>query len=583
MESTWNPLWGRLIVEECRRNGVTVFCVSPGSRSTPLTISLARNSGVTAQVFIDERAAAYFALGYARATGKPAALVCTSGTAVANYLPAVIEASVEHLPLLIFSADRPPELKDSGANQTIDQSKLFGGYVRWFHDPGCPGPDAQPEALLSAVDQAIHRTCHPLPGPVHLNFPFREPFHSAPEDQRRHAEAIPERWEQHPRPWIKMGSARLVPHEADLDSLVADVPKKGVLSLGRMPEAAQPAVKRLAEALGWPVFADVTSGLRLGSGVPHRITHYDQLLLDGLPSRTWQPEVVWHLGFPPTSKRWLTRWEHHPSPRMVWVADHSERLDSSFQFSERLTGDLECFTEGLLKRLPVRPEASLWLQQWQEADRTVANQLTLHLNRVAEAPDELQLAHALTEEVPPEHALFVGNSLPVRMIDFYGSGEGHSVPIGLNRGASGIDGVVASALGFARGLQRPTTLWLGDLSALHDLNSLALCQEATHPLILIISNNHGGGIFSFLPIAQQEDVFERFFGTPHAWSFEKAAELFGLEYQAPASLADWRQAYRQLIRSGRSGILEVVTSRQGNVQAQQQWQQVLRASFPVSS
>ncbi len=583
MESAWNPLWGRLIVEECRRNGVDTFCVSPGSRSTPLTTAVARNYGVTARVFVDERASGYFALGYARATGKPAVLICTSGTAVANYLPAVIEASVEQLPLLIFSADRPPELKDSGANQTIDQSKLFGNYVRWFHDPGCPGPSVKTEALLSALDQAIHRTQHPLPGPVHLNLPFREPFHSALEDLMLHADAAPERWEKSRAPWVRMGAARLLPDEADLEQLLEQLPEQGVLSLGRMPEAALPAVQQLAERLGWPVFADVTSGLRLGRGVPNRITHYDQLLLEGLPGSRWQPQEVWHLGFPPTSKRWLTRWEEHPVERMVWVADHSERLDSSFQFSERLIGDLELFADGLVRRLPEGPTDSPWLKQWKEADEQVATQLAQHLAKEQELPNELQLAHALTEEIPDDHAFFIGNSLPVRMVDFYGSGAGNAVPVALNRGASGIDGLVASALGFACGKQRPTTLWLGDLSALHDLNSLALCQEADQPLILVISNNRGGGIFSFLPIAQQADVFERFFGTPHVWSFEKAAELFGLEYHASTTLSGCLEAYRELVRSGRSAILEIITSRQGNVQAQQQWQQVLRTSFSVSS
>ena len=570
---TWNPLWGSWIIEELVRNQVVTFCISPGSRSTPLTTAAARNPQAQCRIFIDERAAAYFALGHARATGEPAALICTSGTAVANYLPAVVEASVEQLPLLILSADRPPELRDSGANQTIDQTKLFGSYVRWFHDPGCPGPETPLPALLSSLDQAVARTQAPLPGPVHLNFPFREPFF---EETPSEEPAVPERWRAAPVPWVRKPRSHSFPEDALISELATHASRRGILSVGRLPQSELPAVKQLAQALGWPLFADITSGMRFGP-VAQRVTHYDQLLVEGLPSTHWEPEVIWHLGFPPTSKRWLTRWERRPAPEMVWISSQTERLDASFQFGLQMNSEVSSLTQSLSAHL-THPGPSDWLAQWQQADQQVAEALQHHFLQQT-CWSELQLAHALPTWVPEGHALYVGNSLPVRLLDFYGSGRGPAVPIGLNRGASGIDGLIASAAGFAEGLQRPTTLILGDLSTLHDLNSLALLAENRFPITVVLCNNHGGGIFSFLPISQQRDLFEPFFGTPHSWNFSAAAELFHLDHQACTSLESCRAAYLRAVQSSRSSVIEVTTDREINTKEQQRWQQVLRHSF----
>ena len=615
----WNPRWGEWLVEELVRNDCTTFCISPGSRSTPLTLAIARHPQAQSHLGIDERGAAYFALGHARATGHPAVFICTSGTAVANALPAVIEASVEHLPLLVLSADRPPELQDTGANQTIDQTRLFGSHVRWFFDPGCPGPEFPPEALLSMVDQAVHRARHPVPGPVHLNLPFREPFFPAEKasDSSSVEPTAPDAWQATSQPWVRHGLPHRAPDDTAIAELLQDGPKRkaadsssdnfvrpepvkgneiglrqaqperksrtlpdlkrGILSVGRIPRKARQPVQELAQRLGWPLFADITSGLRLGS-CENRITHFDQLLLDGLPSATWQPDVIWHLGFPPTSKRWLNFWEQTPAEQMVWIADHPERHDSAHRFRLRVEADLSLFCKTMTATLPDSHPDSGWLEQWQHADAQVAQLLDPHFGSPTTdpIPSELHVAHWLSQQVAPGHALFLGNSLPVRLVDFYGSGEGPGIPVVANRGASGIDGLISSALGYAQGTRRPVTLLIGDLSLLHDLNSLAGLGQANYPVIVIVLNNHGGGIFSFLPVAQQGEVFERFFGTPHDLEFRHAATLFGLDYEAPDSLQSLGCAYQAAVARNRSALIEVVTDRKANVREQQHWQEQLR-------
>jgi 2-succinyl-5-enolpyruvyl-6-hydroxy-3-cyclohexene-1-carboxylate synthase len=266
---------------------------------------------------------------------------------------------------------------------------------------------------------------------------------------------------------------------------------------------------------------------------------------------------------------------------MVWIANHSERHDPVQRFRLRIEADSSLFCKTLISALPMPSTDSNWLQQWQNADVQVAKRMETHfgVNDAEPITSELHLAHWLTRQIAPEHALFLGNSLPVRMVDFYGSGSGPEVPVVANRGASGIDGLVSSALGYAQGAQQPVTLLIGDLSLLHDLNSLSGLAQADPPVIVLLINNHGGGIFSFLPVAQQEDVFERCFGTPHELDFRHAAKLFGLDYEAPDSLQSLSRAYKSAVARKRSALIEVVTDRKANVREQQHWQERLRSIF----
>ena len=562
-----NERWGELIIEELVRHNTECFCISPGSRSTPLTVAVAKNPRAKSVIFFDERAAAYYALGHARASGRPAVLICTSGTAAANYLPAVIEASVEQIPLLVMTSDRPPELRDTGANQAINQTFLFGTHVRWFFDPGCPCPEFNTEALLSTIDHAVSKTCRPLSGPVQLNFPFREPFfENAKNETNSKVEKILEQ-----KVYVQNTAFRKIIPDAEIKALLSKRPESGILSIGRVPVDSIDALRKLAEELAWPVFADVTSGLRLGENCPNRITYYDQLLIEELNSAKWGIEAVWHIGFPPTSKRWLTHWENNPAAQMVWIADHAERHDQSHNFRWRIESGITEFCEQVVCELRLEESVRvipLKTQQWLQASAKVETVMEQHFPLKSEQKeiDDFALTRRLTEIIPETHGFFIGNSIPVRAVDMLGTGKGADIPTALNRGASGIDGLIASACGYSSGLQRPVSLLIGDLSAMHDLNSFKLLAESPEPVLVVLLNNHGGGIFSFLPVVRQTDIFETFFGTPHSNDFLSVAEMFGLNYFRPDSISGFVKDYQQAVRENKSAVIEIFTEREKNPQ-----------------
>ena len=579
-----NELWGELIVEELIRHNTICFCISPGSRSTPLTVAVAKNPNAKTVIFYDERAAAYFALGHARASGKPAVLICTSGTAAANYLPAVIEASVEQIPLLVITADRPPELLDTGANQAINQTFLFGSHVRWFCNPGCPCPEFKVEALLSTIDHAISKTYRPLPGPVHLNLPFREPFFEKTESTNSAGfEKIAGQ-----KTYIRNTNFRKSLSNEAINDLLKKRPESGILSIGRVPDDSLDSLRELAKELAWPVFADVTSGLRLSENCPNRITYYDQLLLEHFDSAKLKIDAVWHIGFPPTSKRWLTFWEENPVEQMVWISDNSERLDQSHNFRWKIETEITEFCKHIVNELKLEQKPkniNPQLQKWLQVSAKIESVLEQHFheNEIKTGLDDFSLSRKLTEIIPETHAFFIGNSIPVRAVDMVGSGKGANVRTALNRGASGIDGLIATACGYSLGLKSSVTLLIGDLSAMHDLNSFKLLADSPDPVLMVLLNNHGGGIFSFLPVAQQTDIFEPFFGTPHSYDFKSVAEMFGLKYFRPDSINDFVKDYKDAVSENKSAVIEIFSERDNNPrQLESLHQKLMKSAFESS-
>jgi len=560
----WNKYWGDQIIEELVRNNTKCFCISPGSRSTPLTSAVATNTKANAVICYDERAAAYYALGHARATRLPAALICTSGTAAANYLPAVIEASVEQIPLLLMTADRPPELQDTGANQAINQTHLFGTYVRWYFDLGCPEPKFPIEALLTTIDHAIFKTLFPLSGPVHLNLPFREPFFDM-DDQE---EIIQYKLSRDKKPYVRNSAPQKKLPTDEINELIKNSPESGILSIGRVPSDSLDSIRILAAELDWPVFADITSGLRLGNKCPNRITYYDQLLYEELETANWATEAIWHIGFPPTSKRWLTFWEQKPASQMVWIADHSERHDQSNHFRWKIETDIGEFCKNVVNGLKFKKnkyKKKSNKEDWLYASKIVENILDeeVESNAGKKRIDEFCLVRRLTEIIPEDFAFFIGNSLPVREVDMFGSGGGADIVTALNRGTSGIDGLIASGCGFSAGLKQPVTLLIGDLSAIHDLNSFKIIADSEMPVLLVIINNHGGGIFSFLPISRQKEIFD-FYGTPHNLDFRAISEMFKLEYHRPESINSFEEKFLKSTKKNKSTVFEIITNRNQN-------------------
>ncbi len=579
---TLNSLWADLLVEELVRQGCSFFCISPGSRSTPLTLAVARNSRAQSELFYDERAAAYFALGYARATGKPAALICTSGTAAANYLPAVIEASVDFVPMLVLTADRPPELRHTGANQTIDQIKLYGDHVRWFFDMPCPDERIAPEVVLTTVDQAVFRSQSPTPGPVHLNCPFREPLAPLQPEERdwdAYLSSIAS-WQNHLQPYTTHSAAPLALSGGVIDELAEKLhhTQKGLIVAGQLglPEEAE-AIVRLADKLRWPLAADVGSGLRLERRTDRLIPYFDLLLLSETLWREVAPDVILLLGKRVVSKRFLQMLARHRNTELIHVAPVAARLDPEHRVSRRIQTDVAEFCLALTGAVkPTRNEA-YWAALRSRSDRVA--QVLQQEFRDEQPVSEPGVLRRLSRALPEGSGLFLANSMPIRDMDMFGDAIARDVRIAVNRGASGIDGNLATACGFAHGLGRLTTAVLGDLALIHDLNSLWLMKNSPVPVVLIVLNNQGGGIFSFLPVHAVREHFERFFGTPHDLTFGRIAEAFKLAYAQPATPGEFAAAYAQAVAAARPAVIEIRTNREANLELHGQVQQRIIAAL----
>jgi len=566
-----NILWGQLIVEELRRSGVDYFCLAPGSRSSPLAIAVA-NSGARTLVHFDERGLCFHALGYSSATRKPCAVIVTSGTAGANCFPAIIEASKKKVPLIIITADRPPELQQTGALQTIDQHNLFGEFVRCHLELPCPTEEINPAFVLTSIDQAVFRATSHIPGPVHINCLFREPLAPVKATKtldENYLKSI-NAWTDADQPFTSYIRARKKFSNDDFNDVRQRIDgiHNGIIVVGKLADKAdQDAVLKLAEHLSWPIFADITSGLRLGSTAPNVIHHFDQLLL----SKKLRAELhdlhqvngVIHLGGRMTSKRWYDFVQDLTLKEYVMVLNHPLRSDPCHIVTCRMEGKVGDFCEQTIRS--TRPRAqSQFGNSIEQLSAVAAQTITNHFARAKELSEPL-VANLISQHLPKGQGLFLANSMPLRDMDMYAAIRPDSVVIGANRGASGIDGIVASAVGFAAGLKQPVTLVIGDLALLHDLNSLDLVAKSKHPITVVVINNDGGGIFSFLPIAHFPKLLEPYFATPHGRDFAKAAELFGIKYQRPTTPKNFLSSYHTAVKSQESTLIEVTTVRDDNL------------------
>jgi 2-succinyl-5-enolpyruvyl-6-hydroxy-3-cyclohexene-1-carboxylate synthase len=547
---------------------VDFVCVSPGSRSTPLTAAVARDGRLGSAVWLDERGAAFHALGRARATGRPAALVCTSGTAVANYLPAVVEAAQDCVPLLVLTADRPPELLDAGANQAIRQPGIFGDYVRWSFTLPAPGAEVPSALVLSTVDQALHRALGPPAGPVHVNCMFREPLE--PVGEVAWPDDIPPRWRKGSGPLTAYSRPETSVDVTGLERIgsVVEEAHRGLVVIGCLPsERDQKAAVRLADRLGWPVATDIRSGLRLGAGPAGRVAYLDQLLLSPRVRASFAPDVVLHLGGQPVSKRLAQAIAARPETVVISVQEHPFRHDPGLRVAHRVQADIGRFCGQLTGRIAAvsTADAGAWGAELRELSGKVSAAIDAF---VGAAPfGEIAAARIVSREIPGDHGLFLANSMPIRDMEMFAGTSGPRPPTAANRGASGIDGIVSAAAGFACGLGRPATLMIGDLSLLHDLNALGQLRSLPQPLVVVVLNNGGGGIFHFLPIARQPELLDPWFTAPHAVDFAGIQSLFGIPCHRPAGAAAFSAAYREACASGAPAIIEVRSERAANLAA----------------
>lgn len=504
--------------DELVRCGVTEAVLAPGSRSTPLALALdeqSRAGRLRLHVRIDERSASFLALGLARASGRPVAVVCTSGSAAANFHPAVTEASQAGVPLLVFTADRPPELRATAANQTIDQIKLYGAAVRWFCEVGTP--EERPGMVAywrSTVCRAVAHATGAEPGPVHLNVPFREPL--VPDGDRTWPEDLGGR--AGGAPWTEVAATEAAPR-------LPETPR-GVLVVGDSTADPAPFVAH-AHAHGWPILSEPSGNARRG---PNAVSAYHHVLATPEFAESHRPDAVVTVGRPGLSKPLLaylgTAAEH------VVVSGEGHWPDPT-RTATRAVGGTRPWSGEAAAPQPSGPPTP-WLADWRAAEKAARAAVDAVLDAPG-APEEPRLARDLAAAIPDGGLLFAGSSQPVRDLDL-AMAPRTGLRVIANRGTSGIDGSVSGAAGCALAHQaagggRAYAL-LGDLTALHDQNGLIIGPgEPVPDLTIVVVNNDGGGIFSSLPQAALPGSFERLFGTPHGVDFAAVAAANGIPYE----------------------------------------------------
>ncbi|HEX3510789.1 MAG TPA: 2-succinyl-5-enolpyruvyl-6-hydroxy-3-cyclohexene-1-carboxylic-acid synthase [Solirubrobacteraceae bacterium] len=574
----------RAFAQELVRCGMRAACTSPGSRSAPLVLSLAREPGLRCYSHVDERCAGFFALGMAKATGLPVAVACTSGTAAAQLHAAAVEAREARVPLLLLTADRPAELREVGAGQAIDQLGIYGSAAKWFFEVSVDeAGDRELRWMRTLACRAYWTALEGRPGAVHLNFPLREPLVgelALPDDDTPRPGGAP---------YVSRPAATLVAGQDELAGLVGGA-RRGVLVAGRH-ERATPlgaAAAAFARAAGWPLLADPMSGARRGEAA---VAHYDALLRDGSFAAAHSPDLVLRVGDLPVSKplrAWLASLpgvaQVALDPDGAWQ-DPDSALSHSFALEPAAA--LAALTAGGVA--PPTADAE-WLARWRGADARAGAAIAAVLGGRLSEP---AVAAALGALLPADATLFVASSMPVRDIETFWPARDDPPRVLCNRGANGIDGTVSSAFGAAAASAGPVVLLIGDVALAHDLGGLLAAGRLGLALTIVLVDNGGGGIFDFLPVAGsgaaraaepnavapgQEDIYTRHVATPTGIDFAAAAAAFGIEHEPAGDSAELRLALERSLAAGATRVVHVRSERAANVELHREvWSAVATA------
>lgn len=581
-----NTVWASIVAETLKRLGLTYVVICPGSRSTPLAIAFAQQSpDIEAISILDERSAAFFALGKAKATGRPTVVICTSGTAGANFYSCVIEAKESRIPLLLFTTDRPAELRDCHSGQTIDQLKLYGNYPNWQTELAIPSVDMGMLAYMrQMMIHAWERSQTPVPGPVHLNFPFRDPLAPIPNGEMLHTTSLQLLQSQFD-PQDFFSHITTIPTSAHLpisspppfqEWLKSD---RGIIIAGvaqpQRPREYCSAIAQLSKTLKFPVLAEGLSPVRNYADLhPYIISTYDLILRNQELAKQLAPEVVIQIGELPTSKdlrNWLTstqarRWIIDPSDQNLDPL-HGRTTHLRISIEEMgLGGDGEASGAGEAGEAMTSSSSSSsskYLQMWCAVEAKVRAAVDQTLATMEEL-FEGKAAWLLSQTLPPRTPLFIANSMPVRDVEFFWKPSQSEVQPFFNRGANGIDGTLSTALGIAHRHQSSVML-TGDLALLHDTNGFLIRNKFVGHLTIVLINNNGGGIFEMLPISKFDPPFEEFFATPQDIDFAQLCTTYGVEHEL---ITSWEQLFSKLNPLPTTGIrvLELRTNRKVDAQ-----------------
>lgn len=548
-----NIIWCEIFVRRLAELGVKYVCISPGSRSTPLTLAFASKKSIQNFSIIDERSSAFFALGLAKKTKSPVAVVTTSGTAVAELYPAIIEAYYQRIPLIICTADRPRELRNSGANQTINQQNIYRNHIRYFIDAGLPDVKKinRPHDL---ADNLIETSCFNDRGPVHINFPFEKPFEpfsfTDKIEMKSLSRVLNKKWKE-PKKKIEV--------DVDYNDLTAKFlnNERGLILVGynNYQNDFSAVLYSLSNKLGYPVYYDGSSSLRYNSIKNENfIESFTAFIRSKNFQKHFDPKIIIQFGNAPTSNVILEFFKNSKSEKIL-VNEFGDRNDPSLTAKNILKENPASFCNNIIRRIQ---KGFIRDSCWQ-IDFNVMNNHAINLKHKlidrAKFPFEGKIVTELFKSIPEDSNLFISNSLPIRDADFFASVFGKRINVYTNRGASGIDGINSTALGIAKTSKTPTFLLVGDLAFFHDLNGLHNAIKYKIPLTIILVNNHGGGIFESLPISNYRKYLKENFLTPLELDLSKLVKAYGGTF---IKVKSWKNFTDEIKLSSKNKLIRVL-------------------------
>ncbi|HCY74583.1 MAG TPA: 2-succinyl-5-enolpyruvyl-6-hydroxy-3-cyclohexene-1-carboxylic-acid synthase [Ignavibacteriales bacterium] len=530
--------WANIFFDQLAECGVKYACISPGSRSTPLTYALSQNKKIKSYVIIDERTSGFFALGIAKQTSSPVVIVTTSGTAAAELYPAIIEAYQNRIPLIICTADRPAYLHNSGANQTINQNHLYHNHARYFYDTGLPKIELNKiKQLKDSAKKSFEICINQNPGPVQINFPFEKPLEpdsfTDEIEEKILLESLPDEISLPQKSKLNFTDNKNI--QAILNFIKKNSAGLITIGPGNFSNSFISSLDKFSVKFSLPVFADASSGLRFkSSSIANLIANYDALIRTESFAKIFSPKFVLHFGRPLTSPK-IENYFSTVKPKGFTINKFGDLFDPSHK-NKIIKLDEEKVLEFLTQSYAGNNFPNQ-LNKIKLLDSEI-DKLKLENFSITKKINEPGVLLNIINSIPPNSNLMIGNSVPVRDLDFFASIVNKNINVFQNRGASGIDGITSTALGICAQSKNPTYLVTGDLSFYYDLNSLLIAGQYNISLIIILINNNGGAIFKFLPIADHKNVFEKYFLTPSNLSFKKLTEAFGVDYKELKSQQD---------------------------------------------
>ncbi len=562
-----NLLWASLFVEELVRNNIHDFCIAPGSRSTPLTLAAASHKEVNTHIHFDERGLGFFALGISLSSNKPVVIITTSGSAVANLYPAVIEAKQSNIPLIILSADRPPELINCGANQAIDQHAIFADYPVFFRQIPSPSLQIKPNYLLTTINQGLV-TQKNSPAPIHFNIAFPEPLYPQKNSINYQEYLSPvKQWLTANEPF----TSYIMQESSYKNSSQTQLAGKKVLIIaGRLQDKNHAeAIAEFANNNHYPLLADIQSSI---TAQGNNLFYYDLLLVNKeFQAQLAQADIIIQFGDKLISKR-LEQFVAQFNGEYWLIQNGNQCIDPNHQLNKRFASNACEWIKSQSNPLPTIEQN--WLVKLTQYNQQISQQIItpfLANNRFC----EINIVDALDKLLPADNPLFIGNSMPIRISDMFM--KNNQSLVFSNRGASGIDGLLATAVGVAKNAQQVTTLLIGDTSFLYDLNSLALLKQLNHPFIIIVINNDGGAIFNLLPVPAQQK--QEFYQLPHGLTFSDSCRQFSIDYYNPRQLDEFKGNYQTALKN-RVSLIEIsVKNDQTSIQLEQLKELIKDATF----